>query len=288
MKRKNERSLDTIADDINQLERANIFDIGGLLIEAKAQCEHGQWMPWLETEFAWSADTAERYMKVARLGEKFRTVRNLKLAPTTLYRLADHENEDDLPAIIDELEKHATKKSLKPREAERVIRVGIGRRRFGDRPDATLVHLVELDENIGEAWYENAVAALKDRNPETDEDANGIVEKIEWDALVDKIDWSKSEAARERRRDEVKYETDDILDGSPPDLPPPTTPPEPQKIGADSDWAEQEPFNQAVKTLLELRAKPISRFVGTFSSADLNEVSAFLMAVAAANKRAAA
>jgi hypothetical protein len=76
MKRKNERSLDTIADDINQLERANIFDIGGLLIEAKAQCEHGQWMPWLETEFAWSADTAERYMKVARLGEKFRTVRN--------------------------------------------------------------------------------------------------------------------------------------------------------------------------------------------------------------------
>ena len=43
-RRKNVRDLDTIADDIRKLERANIFDVGDLLIEAKAQCAHGQWL----------------------------------------------------------------------------------------------------------------------------------------------------------------------------------------------------------------------------------------------------
>src|SRR5665213_66127 len=103
MKQENTRTLDVIADDINLLARGNIFDIGDLLIEAKAQCEHGQWLAWLHAEFDWaSVDTAERYIKVAKLGAKFRTVRNLKLAATTLYRLADHENEDDLSAILKE------------------------------------------------------------------------------------------------------------------------------------------------------------------------------------------
>jgi hypothetical protein len=42
--RKNVRPLDAIAEDINKLERKNIFDIGDLLLEARAQCEPGQWL----------------------------------------------------------------------------------------------------------------------------------------------------------------------------------------------------------------------------------------------------
>ena len=165
---------------------------------------------WLNREFSWSTSTAERKMRVAELGAKFVSLTNLKLAATTLYRLADHENEDDLPAIIEELAKHATKTSLKPREAERVIKVGIGRRRFGDRPDATLVQLVELDQYSGETWYEKAVTALQERNPETDEGANSIINEIErehWDA-------EQLKAEETERRDEVKDETEDILDGA--------------------------------------------------------------------------
>jgi hypothetical protein len=184
----NARSLDVIADDINKLERGNIFDIGDLLLEAKAHREHGQWLSWLRAEFeSYSVDTAERYIKVAKLSTRFRGVRNLKLAATTLYELADHENEDDLQAIIEELAKHATKKRLKPLEAERVIKVGIGRRRFGDWPDATLVQLFEFDGD--EAWYEKAVAALQECKPETDEAAQQIADKIEreyWEILTEK------------------------------------------------------------------------------------------------------
>jgi len=112
-KQKNVRTLSEIADAVHSLERTNIIDIGDLLIEAKEQgCERGEWLDWLEAEFEWSADTAERFMKVAKLAGQFRKLRNLKLGRTTLYELADHDREEDLPAIIEELAKHATKTSL--------------------------------------------------------------------------------------------------------------------------------------------------------------------------------
>ena len=158
------RSLGAIADDINQLARENIFAIGDLLIEAKAQCEHGQWLNWLYSEFDWSTSTAERKMRVADLGGKFVKLTILKLGTTTLYDLADHENEDDLPAVIDELAKHATKTRLSPADARRVIKIGIGRQRFGNRPDATLLQLVELDQYNGEDWHDHAVATLQERS----------------------------------------------------------------------------------------------------------------------------
>ena len=77
MKKQNTRSLGAIADDIHKIERTNIFDIGDLLIEAKAQCEHGDWLDRVDAEFDWSVDTAENYMKVAGLASKFRNFRNI-------------------------------------------------------------------------------------------------------------------------------------------------------------------------------------------------------------------
>jgi hypothetical protein len=275
MKEKNARSLDTIADDINQLARENIFAIGDLLIEAKARCEHGQWLNWLYSEFDWSTSTAERKMRVADLGGKFVKLTILKLGTTTLYDLADHENEDDLPAIIDELAKHATKTRLSPADARRVIKIGIGRQRFGNRPDATLLQLVELDQYNGEAWHDHAVATLQERSPETDEGANSIVDELK-------------QAEEAEHRDAVEAAIDNIFNGPPPDLPPPAIPPEPQSWGAATAWPETDLFASAVKDLLELRAKPLQRFSGVFSSAELREVSAFLTSVAAVDERKAA
>jgi hypothetical protein len=271
-KRQNARSLDAIADDINKLGRANIFNIGDLLIEAKAQCEHGEWLPWLSNEFSWSTSTAERKMRVAEMGGKFAKLTNLKLTATTLYDLADHDNEDDLPAIIDELAKHAIKRHLRAGDAERVIMIGIGRRRFGDRPDATLVQLAEVDRSSGgESWYEKAVAALQERNPETDEGAKSIVDEIEqehWAAVASSVSLD---------------ETDDILDGTPPDLPPPTAPPEPQKFETETDW-DTGSFVNDVMGLLQLRTKPVGRFVGKCTPEILRKVADFLTDIAAATE----
>jgi hypothetical protein len=280
MKRKN-RSLDTIADDIHKLARCNIFDIGDLLIEAKEKCEHGNWLHWLWTEFEYAASTAERYMNAARLSTKFPTVRNLMLAANTIYALADEYEADDLPAIIEELAKHATQKRLTHKDAERVIKVGIGRHRHGDHTDATLIQLTEIDEFNDQPWYQQAVDELRRHDPETDEIADSIVGKVQQDYFETIRNVEVEEV------DEDEQEADAVLDGPPPDLPPPIAPPEPQKLDADSDWAETKPFVDAVKGLIWLRAKPIGRFVGMFSPAELREVADFLMDVAAADKNEA-
>ena len=60
------RSLDIIADDINKLERSSIFDIGDLLIEAKAQCEHGKWAKWIWDNFEYAECTAQRTCRPRR------------------------------------------------------------------------------------------------------------------------------------------------------------------------------------------------------------------------------
>jgi len=126
-------------------------------------------------------------------------------------------------------------------------------------------------------------------SPKTDEDAESIVDEVEWAAMDAKDqeyqEWLRRQQAVQKR---IKAEAGSILDGAPPNLPPPTTPPEPQKLGADTDWAETKSFVDAVKELLELRAKPVARFVGMFSPAELREVGDFLMAVAAADKEEAA
>jgi hypothetical protein len=274
MKRKNTRSLDLIADAIHKLDRANIIDKGDLLLEAKAQCEPGQWLNWLETECEYSEDSAERYMKVAKLASRFRNLRNLRLGKTTLYALADHQNEEDLPAIVKELAKYATKKRLTPRDAERVIQIGIGRRRFGDHPDATLMQLVGLDVYSDEPWHEKAVAALRKRQPSTEEAANEITDEFAF----------AERKVEQAALDEANREAEALLDGAAPELPPPTTGPVPQRLGTETAWAETQSFANAVRDLNALRAKPIARFVGAFSPAELREIGEFLMAVAAATK----
>jgi len=269
MKRKNVRSLDTIAVNINQLERGNIIDIGDLLLEAKSQCERGDWLKWLTCEFDWSVDTAERYMGVAALNAKFRSLRNLKIAATTLYALV-YQEQDDLPAIIDELAKHASKTRLSPRDARRVIKIGIGRRQHGDHPDATLVQLAELN-GWSQAWHEKAIAALLEREPDTDDSARLLVSEVA----------AAYEAEEAQIKDDAaEQEAESILDGTPPDLPPSITPPEPQKFGADTEWEGRESFADAVTVLLGLRTKPIGRFVGRFSPSELREVAEFLLAIA--------
>jgi DUF3102 family protein len=182
---KNRRSLDSIAGDIHKLQRSNVFAVGDLLLEAKDGCDHGEWGLWLQIEFDWSADTAERYMKVARLGTKFRNLRNLRLAKTTLYSLAEEDDEELLAAIIDALGKCATEAQLKAADADEVIlRVQL-RHQHGDLPDATLLAL-DRDIPPRAAWRDTAIAALKSEKPTTSEAANKIIADIRR-ARVDEL-----------------------------------------------------------------------------------------------------
>ena len=69
-------------------ERENYFEIGALLIEAKAKLKHGEWLPWLKKNFGKSESSARNYMAAAEWRDKNPTVADLKLKPGLIYRLA--------------------------------------------------------------------------------------------------------------------------------------------------------------------------------------------------------
>jgi hypothetical protein len=243
MKKKNIKSLDAIAVEINQLTRRNIIDIGELLLEAKDQCEHGDWLEWLDSEFDWSPTTADRYMKAATLSSKFPNLKNLNIAATTIYALADREDDDqDLSAIIDKLATHATAKRLRACDAERIIE--------------------EIEQQRLDAEREAEAAPQDDGNHGNNADG------------ADDGDNADDGGSDDNDGNSDTNEAISILDGAPPDLPLPITPPEPQRFGADieAEWAEAEPFSEAITTLLDLHTKPVARFAGVIAPEELRAV----------------
>jgi hypothetical protein len=64
----------------------DILAIGQKLVEVKAHLAHGQFGTWLQSEFRWSQDTAENFMRVAK---RFGEIPNVaEFAPSVLYVLA--------------------------------------------------------------------------------------------------------------------------------------------------------------------------------------------------------
>ena len=84
------RSLTQIADDIRSRTEsiADVVEIGRLLVEAQNQVGHGEWLPWLESEFDFSARTAQNYMAAQEFALKYETVAHLRLTCSALYALA--------------------------------------------------------------------------------------------------------------------------------------------------------------------------------------------------------
>jgi hypothetical protein len=88
----NDSTLERRADRINaehqQVEGAlqasleHARTAGELLLEAKARCPHGRWLPWLKSTMRFSEATAQRYMQIASRWDelmKSRTVRDLTM-----------------------------------------------------------------------------------------------------------------------------------------------------------------------------------------------------------------
>ena len=101
---KAQRDIDIIASDLQTAlkgEVADILAIGNLLLEAKDQLEHGEWLPWLKLNFGASTRSAQNYMAAARFAAKYATVAHLKLRPTALYWLSDDlTSREEIEAIF--------------------------------------------------------------------------------------------------------------------------------------------------------------------------------------------
>jgi hypothetical protein len=86
----------------------DVIEIGRRLAQCKEIAGHGGWLPWLDREFGWSVDTAQRYMQVADFA-KNRNLRNLELPVSGLYLLAAPSTpEEARAAIVERAEKGET------------------------------------------------------------------------------------------------------------------------------------------------------------------------------------
>jgi Protein of unknown function (DUF3102) len=97
-----------LAEQVNE-ERLKINEAIAALQarEAKAKLKHGQWYPWLETEFGWSAVTAWRFMNVFKQ-IKLSTVNNLEIDVSALYLIAAPKTPEPVRKEIIERAHHVT------------------------------------------------------------------------------------------------------------------------------------------------------------------------------------
>jgi Protein of unknown function (DUF3102) len=298
------RSLDAIGADLRKLR--NIFDSGKLLTEADDACEHGEWLPWLETYFDASADTARRHMAAYRLSLKYCMVRDLKVPPTVFYQLADldfkfDDDSDDLPTIIDALAK-ATKdktKLITVAEADQVIDLTALRIDFGDYPTATLHALRNMPPDV--EWAAGASKELKKAQPDSGEAADKIVlafrrkrlEELFGGALPDRLgemalDWLEDVEPERRQQVLAMLNEDasldwrqvaDIIDDDQDDDAETAQSTDEQ----DDDGRPTEPghfydpdFLDALRVILHHARRPMPTSIGGISGAELVEAARFL------------
>jgi len=66
----------------------NVIEIGRRLTECKPIVGHGGWLSWLDREFRWSADTAERFIQVSALSDQIPQIAEFHIPLSAMYLLA--------------------------------------------------------------------------------------------------------------------------------------------------------------------------------------------------------
>lgn len=118
---KNKLGLERIGANIRAHEKttiAGVVAIGGLLIEAAAQCEHGEFMDWVDHHFGWSHATTFRYRRAFEFANICDDFGNLNLTLSALYFVASLSlgaGPIDIAGIRSDAQKAIIKKARKHR-----------------------------------------------------------------------------------------------------------------------------------------------------------------------------
>jgi hypothetical protein len=122
----------------------------------------------------------------------------LPVPARVIYDLAGDVDSEDLPAVIAALTAATEGKSrISVGDAEGVVRLARLRHEYGDHPEAALAAMAELDDRIRRwaavrpddartSWEVQAIAALKDARPTTEEAAAAIVDKFHRADVADR------------------------------------------------------------------------------------------------------
>jgi hypothetical protein len=87
----NFQALNEHAEVIRHLGKriiTDVIEIGRRLVDCRDHhLEHGQWLPWLEKEFGWSRQTADRFIHVFEASGKLPKLSNLEIPISAIYLL---------------------------------------------------------------------------------------------------------------------------------------------------------------------------------------------------------
>jgi hypothetical protein len=268
---KNLRPLAAITADIYKAERQNIFTIGKLLREAKAHFPHGKWLPYLKS-IDWSERTAQFYMSVVELADKYETVADLGAAPTALYQLVGIA-EKRLPLAIVRLGKSVERKDTAAQQREAVA-LSI----YGDE-DTTELALQAASDALNQNCFgiperlkamEAQFAAIIKANPKAEEELKAIIDAhpIPLPAEAKPLPVMTEDADEEDMTDEGA-----------------DTEPEPTINPRQAALIES--MESACETLKQLSAKPSATFLTSeFSADELDMLGNFLKQIAASKRNA--
>lgn len=249
---KNRRPIASITADIHKTDRQYVFALGKLFTEAKAQLEHGEWLPYLK-EIEWPPSTVRLYMDVYALAAKYPTVANLKAAPTALYQLTwlDEKHPDAVPLAIERLKKSVARKDSAAKQ-KRVIVLSPDAKAYPDLTEIALEGMSDAinmscfgDEARSKSMAEQAQAIIK-ANPKTEEELSKIC--ADHPILLPTG---------------LSLDADDD---------------EPPSIVPDEDVADDPEFIQAIQTILD--RMPQAQIVKGLIAPDLLQAADFLKSLA--------
>ena len=114
------RTIDVITGELHVALRrgtTDIVKIGGLLAEAKAQVQHGEWLPWLKNELSMSERSAQKYVKAADFAAKYELGADLNLSPSALFLISRYDQREIAEAVV----RAAKEKHLGCDQAKQII-----------------------------------------------------------------------------------------------------------------------------------------------------------------------
>jgi Protein of unknown function (DUF3102) len=100
------RSITVIAHELQaavKREATDVIAIGALLLEAREEIDHGDWLPWLATNFGSSESTANNYMNAARFAVEIHTALAMVGVLGLLTHLSPKHADGDLNLLFSDL-----------------------------------------------------------------------------------------------------------------------------------------------------------------------------------------
>ena len=164
----------------------DIVEIGKDLIATKANLPHGDFLPWVKTEFGMDQKTAFNFISVAeRFGDKSGIIPNL--SPTVLYLLASPSTSDEIIEQVIDLANSGNKitvaevKRLKAENIDAPL-----------SPDEELM-LNQLESKI-DLGIENMLLGVEEIHKSLKDKLEDLGNYQEWLILCEKLGYSKLQA----------------------------------------------------------------------------------------------